>query len=253
MKGGSGLTGHSPWAAWMSVWQSPHASMRTSTCSSPGVGSGTSSTRSGWVKSWTTAAFIGRSPLRSGSHLDLTSARRRAIRATATLRRGQTPDGGRRRPLIAWPWQSRAGRVGRRQEKRCPRTPSAYATSSPSRARRPGRPERAPPRSRPRRSPTGPSMAAIYIGFGFLWYYAAKEKLIDQSGVDAGRPRQRLRGLLRRIGPRPERQLGPARHPRGGRLPRLHRQHRHRRVPARAAASRSCSAPWASRCSPSRY
>ncbi len=26
-------------------------------------------------------------------------------------------------------------------------------------------------------------MAAIYIGFGFLWYYSAKEKLIDDSGT----------------------------------------------------------------------
>src|ERR1700735_1377156 len=26
-------------------------------------------------------------------------------------------------------------------------------------------------------------MAAIYVGFGFLWYYAAKEKLIDDSGT----------------------------------------------------------------------
>jgi hypothetical protein len=26
-------------------------------------------------------------------------------------------------------------------------------------------------------------VAAIYMGFGFLWYYSAKEKLIDQSGV----------------------------------------------------------------------
>ena len=26
-------------------------------------------------------------------------------------------------------------------------------------------------------------MAAIYMGFGFLWYYSAKEKLIDQNGV----------------------------------------------------------------------
>jgi hypothetical protein len=26
-------------------------------------------------------------------------------------------------------------------------------------------------------------MAAIYMGFGFLWYYAAKEKLIDDSGT----------------------------------------------------------------------
>ena len=35
-----GLTGHSPRAAWMSVWQSPQASMRTSTCSAPGLGIG---------------------------------------------------------------------------------------------------------------------------------------------------------------------------------------------------------------------
>lgn len=26
-------------------------------------------------------------------------------------------------------------------------------------------------------------VAAIYIGFGFLWYYSAKEKLIDDSGT----------------------------------------------------------------------
>ncbi len=26
-------------------------------------------------------------------------------------------------------------------------------------------------------------IAAIYIGFGFLWYYSAKEKLIDDGGV----------------------------------------------------------------------
>ncbi len=26
-------------------------------------------------------------------------------------------------------------------------------------------------------------VAAIYLGFGFLWYYSAKEKLIDDSGV----------------------------------------------------------------------
>ncbi len=26
-------------------------------------------------------------------------------------------------------------------------------------------------------------LAAIYIGFGFLWYYSAKEKLIDDSGT----------------------------------------------------------------------
>ncbi len=26
-------------------------------------------------------------------------------------------------------------------------------------------------------------MAAVYVGFGFLWYYAAKEKLIDDGGT----------------------------------------------------------------------
>lgn len=26
-------------------------------------------------------------------------------------------------------------------------------------------------------------MAGVYLGFGFLWYYAAKEKLIDDSGT----------------------------------------------------------------------
>ena len=26
-------------------------------------------------------------------------------------------------------------------------------------------------------------LAGIYLGFGFLWYYAAKEKLIDDSGT----------------------------------------------------------------------
>ncbi len=29
MNGGDGLTGQSPWAAWMSVWQSPEVSIRT--------------------------------------------------------------------------------------------------------------------------------------------------------------------------------------------------------------------------------
>lgn len=29
-------------------------------------------------------------------------------------------------------------------------------------------------------------VAAIYVGFGFLWYYSAKEKLIDQSGTMPG-------------------------------------------------------------------
>ncbi len=31
------MRGDFPWT-WMSVWQSPQASMRTSTCSSPGIG-----------------------------------------------------------------------------------------------------------------------------------------------------------------------------------------------------------------------
>src|SRR3954452_14430421 len=59
MNGSVGLTGHSPRAAWMSVWQRPEASMRTSTCSGPGSGVGTSSMTSGRVKSWTTAALMG--------------------------------------------------------------------------------------------------------------------------------------------------------------------------------------------------
>ena len=40
MNGGDGLTGHSPRAAWMSVWHRPQVSMRTSTCSGPGSGLG---------------------------------------------------------------------------------------------------------------------------------------------------------------------------------------------------------------------
>src|SRR5215212_5590709 len=56
MIGRPGLTGHSPRAAWMSVWQRPEASMRTSTSSAPGTGTGTSSMDRGWSKLWTTAA-----------------------------------------------------------------------------------------------------------------------------------------------------------------------------------------------------
>ena len=40
MNGGDGLTGQSPRAAWMSVWQRPQVSMRTRTCSGPGSGTG---------------------------------------------------------------------------------------------------------------------------------------------------------------------------------------------------------------------
>ena len=42
MNGGVGLTGQSPWAAWMSVWHSPLASMRTRTSPGPGSGIGRS-------------------------------------------------------------------------------------------------------------------------------------------------------------------------------------------------------------------
>ena len=58
MNGGDGLTGHSPRAAWMSVWQSPQVSMRTSTCPAPGSGIGSSSISSGRSKLRTTAAFM---------------------------------------------------------------------------------------------------------------------------------------------------------------------------------------------------
>src|SRR3954451_3895695 len=58
MKGGVGFTGQSPWAAWMSVWHRPLASMRTRTSPGPGVGTGTSLISSGRLKSLTTAAFI---------------------------------------------------------------------------------------------------------------------------------------------------------------------------------------------------
>ena len=61
MNGGVGLTGQSPWAAWMSVWQSPEASIRTSTSPGPGSGSGTCVISSGWVKSSTTAARMSHS------------------------------------------------------------------------------------------------------------------------------------------------------------------------------------------------
>src|SRR5688572_18746242 len=68
MNGGDGLTGHSPRAAWMSVWQRPLVSMRTSTWLASGVGMGSSSISSGRSKLWTTAAFMA-GPLIRGSVL----------------------------------------------------------------------------------------------------------------------------------------------------------------------------------------
>src|SRR4029453_14902535 len=58
MNGGVGLTGQSPWAAWMSVWHRPAVSTLTRTSPGPGSGFGTSSRLRGLVKSWTTAAFM---------------------------------------------------------------------------------------------------------------------------------------------------------------------------------------------------
>src|SRR3954454_21304387 len=62
MNGGVGLTGQSPWAAWMSVWHRPQASILTRTCPAAGSGIGRSWTSRGWVKSVTTAAFMGVPP-----------------------------------------------------------------------------------------------------------------------------------------------------------------------------------------------
>jgi len=50
ISGTAGLIGQSPCAAWMSVWQRPQASIRTSTWPSLGSGLGTSSMVSGWVE-----------------------------------------------------------------------------------------------------------------------------------------------------------------------------------------------------------
>src|SRR4029450_4132119 len=58
MKGGVGLTGQSPCAAWMSVWHRPAVSTLTRTSPGPGSGFGPSSRLRGLVKSWTTAAFM---------------------------------------------------------------------------------------------------------------------------------------------------------------------------------------------------
>src|SRR2546425_150163 len=58
MKGGLGLTGQSPCAACRSVWQTPQASIFTSTWPGSGLGTGTSSMVSGLPNSRTTAAFM---------------------------------------------------------------------------------------------------------------------------------------------------------------------------------------------------
>ena len=56
--GGDGLTGQSPCAAWMSVWQSPEVSTFTTISPGPATGFGISLSASGAVKLSTTAAFM---------------------------------------------------------------------------------------------------------------------------------------------------------------------------------------------------
>src|ERR1700722_15613494 len=58
MKGGFGLTGQSPAAAWMSVWHSPEVCIRISTWPGPGSGTGSSLISSLAPSSGTTAAFM---------------------------------------------------------------------------------------------------------------------------------------------------------------------------------------------------
>jgi hypothetical protein len=58
MNGRLGFTGQSPVAAWRSVWQTPLASIFTSTCPGPGSGIGSASITSGSLKALTTAARI---------------------------------------------------------------------------------------------------------------------------------------------------------------------------------------------------
>src|SRR5580692_4348915 len=58
VNGGFGLTGQSPAAAWMSVWHSPEACIRTSTWPGPGSGTGSSLISSLAPSSGTTAALI---------------------------------------------------------------------------------------------------------------------------------------------------------------------------------------------------
>src|SRR6266699_3279168 len=68
MNGTVGVTGQSPFAAWMSVWHSPDASIRTTTWPGPGSGIGRSSMTSGWPKPGTTAARMGKAPSRLTRH-----------------------------------------------------------------------------------------------------------------------------------------------------------------------------------------
>jgi hypothetical protein len=56
VNGRVGLTGQSPWAAWMSVWHSPLASIRTSSWPGPGSGTGRSIIWRGLSKLVTTDA-----------------------------------------------------------------------------------------------------------------------------------------------------------------------------------------------------
>src|SRR5690349_7874721 len=58
MKGSGGLPGHSPFAAWRSVWQTPVATTLMRTSPGPGVGIGTSSMVNGRPKACTRAALI---------------------------------------------------------------------------------------------------------------------------------------------------------------------------------------------------
>src|SRR3984957_17171198 len=58
LNGGTGRTGQSPYAAWVSVGAQPLDAMRTSTSPGPGSGTGTSWISSGAWKSMTTAAFM---------------------------------------------------------------------------------------------------------------------------------------------------------------------------------------------------
>src|SRR5271167_1676635 len=58
MNGGVGLTGQSPSAACRSVWQTPVATILTSTSPVPGLGIGVSSITKGLPKALTIAAFI---------------------------------------------------------------------------------------------------------------------------------------------------------------------------------------------------
>lgn len=58
-------------------------------------------------------------------------------------------------------------------------------------------------------------IAAVYISYGFLWFYAAKEKLFDQDGTMPAGPGQGLRRELPRQTPWPQRGLVATRPPRG--------------------------------------